>query len=85
MRKNDEEIRKAIAIQPSVVFFFSTVTTESDSAKNARLRHTRCFTDEGQKINSRYDTDKEQVLICRRTFNVLDRTPNQGYHRFTHK
>ena len=41
------------------------------------------LTAEGQKLNSRYDTDQGRVLICRRTFTVLDRTPNQGNRRFT--
>ena len=41
------------------------------------------LTVEGQKLNSRYDTDQGRVLICRRTFTVLDRTTNQGYRWFT--
>ena len=43
------------------------------------------LTAEGQKLNSRYYTDQGRVLIHRRNFTVLDRTPNQGYRRFTLK
>ena len=38
---------------------------------------------EGQKLNSNYETDQGRVIIRRRTFTVLDRTPNQGYRRLT--
>ena len=41
------------------------------------------LTVEDQKLNSRYDTDQGWVIIRRRTFNVLDRTPNQGYRQLT--
>ena len=43
------------------------------------------LTDEGQKLNYRYNTYQGRVLICRRTFTVLDSNPNQGYRRFTLK
>ena len=43
------------------------------------------LTFEGQKLNSRYDTDQGRVLISRWTFTVLDRNPNQGYRWFSLK
>ena len=43
------------------------------------------LTVEGQKKNSWYDTDQGRVLINWQTFTVLNRTPNQGYRRFTLK
>ena len=41
------------------------------------------LTIEDQKLNYRYDTDQGRVIILRRTFAVLNRTPNQGYRRIT--
>ena len=40
------------------------------------------LTVEGQKLNSRYDTDQGQVIIRRRNFTVLNRTPKKGYCLF---
>ena len=38
---------------------------------------------EGQKLNYRYDTDQWRVLIRRQNFTLINRTPDQGYHRVT--
>ena len=46
-------------------------------------RKKKVLTVEGQEMNSSNDTDQGRVLICRRTFTVLDRTTYQGYHRLT--
>ena len=64
-------------------FFFFNCDSRIRFIKECAAYTYKLLTVEGQNLNSRYDTDQGQVLIRRRTFTVLDRTPNQGYHRFT--
>ena len=45
----------------------------------------KVLTDECQKLNSSDNTDQGRFLIHIRDFTVLDRNPNQGFHRFTLK
>ena len=68
---------------PPRSLFFSDCDSRIIFSKEYAAKTYKVVTTEGQKLNSRYETDQGRVIICRQTFTVLDRTPNQGDRRFT--
>ena len=47
------------------------------------LQEIKALPEGGQRLNYNDGTDQGQVLILRRNFTVLNRTPYQGYRRLT--
>ena len=63
------------------MYFLSTLTPVSESAKVMRKTPTRCLLISVKQLNYHKDTDQGRLLVVRRDFTVLYKNPKRGDRR----